>query len=67
MPYTGSKTDNKIVEAAKELMAGYNHPLDVRLEDLIMKKYQLNSEEKKMIYHEMDRLPDLSAINDMKK
>ncbi len=67
MPYTGSKTDDKIVETAKELMGNYDHHLDVKLEDLIMKKYQLNSEEKKMIYHEMDLLPDLRAINDMKK
>ena len=38
----------------------------MRLEKLIMKKYCFTDEERRLVLDEMSRLPDLSAVNDMK-
>lgn len=65
-PYTGSKIDLDIIEIATKLMQHYNHDLDLKLEALIMKKYGLTKEERKLVANEMNRLPDLSAVNNMK-
>ena len=65
-PYTGSKTDRDIIEIATKLMQHYEHDMDVKLEALIMKKYGLTKEERKLVINEMNRLPDLSAVNNMK-
>lgn len=65
-PYTGSKTDLDIIEIATKLMQHYDHDMDVKLEALIMKKYGLTKEERKLVINEMNRLPDLSAVNNMK-
>ena len=65
-PYTGSKTDLEIIEKATKLMRHYDHDTDVELEELIMKKYGLTKEERKLVINEMNRLPDLSAVNNMK-
>lgn len=65
-PYTGSKIDLSIIEIATKLMQHYNYDLDVKLETLIMKKYGLTKEERKLIVNEMNKLPDLSAVNNMK-
>ncbi|MBE5718395.1 MAG: hypothetical protein EGR80_07570 [Ruminiclostridium sp.] len=65
-PYTGSKIDLDIIEIAMKLMKHYDHDLDVKLEVLIMKKYGLTAEERKLVVNEMNRLPDLSAVNNMK-
>lgn len=65
-PYTGSKTDLDIIEIATKLMQHYDHDMDVKLEALIMKKYGLTKEERKLVINEMNRLPDLGAVNNMK-
>ena len=65
-PYNGSKIDLEIIEIATKLMQHYDHNLDVKLEALIMKKYGLTKEECKLVVNEMNRLPDLSAVNNMK-
>lgn len=65
-PYTGSKTDLEIIEKATKLMRHYDHDTDVELEELIMKKYGLTKAERKLVINEMNRLPDLSAVNNMK-
>lgn len=65
-PYNGSKIDLEIIEMATKLMQHYDHNLDVKLEALIMKKYGLTKEECKLVVNEMNRLPDLSAVNNMK-
>lgn len=44
----------------------YEYVKDVQLEKLVMKKYGLSETESNMVYGEMNRLPDLSAINNMK-
>lgn len=65
-PYTGSKIDLDIIEIATKLMQHYDHDMDVKLETLIMKKYGLTKEERKLVVNEMNSLPDLSAVNNMK-
>lgn len=65
-PYTGSDTDKEIVELSKKLIKKYNQTTDLKLEEQIMKKYGLNTKDKRLISDEMNRLPDLRAINNMK-
>ncbi len=65
-PYMGDQTDNAIVRIATSLMREYDRANDLALEQLIMEKYGLTKEERKMIAAEMNRLPNLSAVNDMK-
>lgn len=65
-PFENSKTDREIITLSSKLMKDYNHEDDIRLEKLIMKKYCLTDEERRLVLDEMSRLPDLSAVNDMK-
>lgn len=64
--YTDNKLDHEIVDLAKKLMKKYDYSMDMELEYKIFKKYNLTKDEVTLIRNEMDRLPDLSAINDMK-
>lgn len=64
--YFGDLLDSEIVKLAKELSQNYSHETDLELESLIMRKYGLSKAEEKMIFDEMDNLPDLGAINGMK-
>ena len=64
--YTGSKLDTEIVNLSKELATKYNYIKDLQLEKLICQKYELSDAEIKLIYNEMNSLPDLGAINNMK-
>ena len=64
--YTGSKLDGEIVELSKVLMKKYDYTKDIELEHKIFMKYELTEEEISLIRTEMGRLPNLSAINDMK-
>ena len=66
LPYAGDRVDNDIVHLATALMRKYDRSNDLALEQLIMEKYGLTEEERKMIAAEMNRLPNLSAVNDMK-
>lgn len=65
-PYVADETDNQIVQLATELMQKYDYQKDLRLEKIIMRKYGLTDEEECLISNEMNRLPNLSAINNMK-
>lgn len=65
-PYSGSKLDKDIIRLACDLQNKYDYETDIMLEKLIMKKYGLNRQERNLIVAEMNRLPDLSAINNMK-
>ena len=65
-PYTGSKLDQEITRIATDLMSHYNHATDLQLEKLVMKKYGLTKQECELIAAEMDRLPNLSAVINMK-
>lgn len=64
--FEGSKLDEEIVDLASQLVQEYNYKMDLRLEKLIMKKYGLSDKERKIVWDEMNSLPNLSAINDMK-
>ncbi len=64
--YKGDETDRTITRLAKSLVEKYDREIDLQLEKLIMKKYKLNKKEQQLIINEMNRLPDLSAINNMK-
>ncbi|MEG2012998.1 MAG: N-6 DNA methylase [Anaerovoracaceae bacterium] len=64
--FENSELDRKIIEVASELAHRYDYSKDVQLEKLVMKKYGLSDAECNMVYGEMNRLPDLSAINNMK-
>lgn len=65
-PYTSSELDQEIIKLAKNLMQEYDYQTDLLLEQLIIKKYGLTDEEVQLISNEMDRLPNLSAVNNMK-
>lgn len=64
--FAGDELDNKIATLAKDLSNNYSYKEDIELECLIMKRYELTEDECKMIAEEMQRLPNLSAINGMK-
>lgn len=44
----------------------YEYSKDLQLEKLICRKYELTDAEIRLIYDEMNRLPDLGAVNNMK-
>lgn len=64
--YTGSKIDIEIVRIAKQILKQYDYKLDLKLEKLIMNKYRLTSGERQLIVNEMNKLPNLGAVNMMK-
>lgn len=65
-PYAANELDQQIVQLATALMQTYDYQTDLQLEKLIMQKYGLTVEEECLISDEMNRLPDLSAVNNMK-
>ena len=64
--YTQSALDIEIVKLARELVKEYEHSKDLQLEKLICQKYHLTDAEIQLVYDEMNRLPDLGAVNNMK-
>ena len=53
-------------EKVKDLARKYEYSKDLQLEKLICRKYELTDAEIRLIYDEMNRLPDLGAVNNMK-
>lgn len=47
-------------------MQEYNYQTDLQLEQLIMQKYGLTNKERNMISEELNCLPNLSAVKNMK-
>ena len=64
--YTQSALDIEIVKLARELVKEYEHSKDLQLEKLICQKYHLTDAEIQLVYDEVNRLPDLGAVNNMK-
>lgn len=64
--FNGDDLDYKIAKLGKELSQRYSYQKDMELEKLVMERYSLTSEERNMIFVEMNKLPNLSAINGMK-
>ncbi len=65
-PFIGNKTDLEIIRIAKGLARCYDYKSDIELEKLIMKKYNLTKNERLLILNEMNNLPNLSTIKNMK-
>ena len=65
-PYEGNELDQRIISMAKSLLQSYDYRTDLQLENLILTKYRLNDTDKMIIAQEMSRLPDLSAVENMK-
>lgn len=61
-----SELDHRIVDLSAEIACNYDYTKDIQLEKLVMEKYGLSESEKQIVYSEMNRLPDLSAVNNMK-
>lgn len=64
--YEGNGIDKQIITLSTKLAKKYEHDMDIELERIIMQKYGLTESEQQMIYDEMNRLPDLGAVNNMK-
>ena len=64
--YVGDSLDEQIIEIATRISHDYSYDLDMELENLIMQKYGLNEEDKRLIIREMNSLPNLSSVNNMK-
>ena len=64
--FIGDDIDKKIIELSSKLVKCYDRSLDLELETFIMRKYGLNKNEQKQVYSEINLLPDLSSINNMK-
>ena len=64
--FIGNDIDKKIIELSSKLLKCYDRSIDLELETFIMKKYGLNKNEQKQVYSEINLLPDLSSINNMK-
>lgn len=64
--YEDTEVDKRIIDLCREIMGNYSYEKDLQLELLVMSKYGLSESEKIIICEEMNRLPNLSAINNMK-
>lgn len=71
LPLRGVSDDNinlclKIAELTKVLLGTYSKKLDMEIEKLILDLYDVREQEYMFIKNEINRLPDLGAINHMK-
>ena len=57
---------SQIADCVKALQRQYDRKRDIEIENLVMKLYDINADEIKAIENELNSLPDLSAINQMK-
>lgn len=64
--YQNCKMVNEIIGLTKQLLNCYSREIDLLLETKIMKWYGLNANDRKIIKEEINSLPDLGAINNMK-
>lgn len=64
--FEGSELDRQISYYSKLLHKDYDYDTDIKLEDLIAQKYKLNDGDRLSIKRELNKLPNLSAINEMK-
>ncbi|MCM1302910.1 MAG: N-6 DNA methylase [Lachnospiraceae bacterium] len=64
--YVKTRLSGEICQLALRLLVGYDKDVDMKLEKKIFELYGLTDEEILTIMDEINRLPDLSAINHMK-
>lgn len=60
------KLSNEICQLARRLLISYDRDVDLKLEKKIFELYGLKNEEIMTVMEEINKLPDLSAINNMK-
>ncbi|WP_185173009.1 TaqI-like C-terminal specificity domain-containing protein [Rothia nasimurium] len=56
----------KVAELAKKLQNDFTREVDLQLEKLVFQVYEVSEEEQAFIREELGKLPNLSAINEMK-
>lgn len=56
----------KIAKLVQEIQNNYSRKLDLAIEQLVLKLYDINQEELDIIVKELNNLPDLNAVNQMK-
>ena len=64
--YEGTSLDLRIIQLATQISHKYDYATVLQLEHLIMKKYNLNVDDINYIRTEINNLPDLSSLNNMK-
>ncbi len=64
--YCDTGLTNEICQLAQKLLIGYDRQIDIMLEKKIFELYELSYYEILMVMDEINKLPDLSAINGMK-
>lgn len=64
--YQNCKLVDEIISLTRQLLNCYSREVDLSLEAKIMKWYGLNANDRKIIKEEINGLPDLGAINNMK-
>lgn len=57
---------NNIAYLTKKIQNNYSRQTDLEIEELVLKLYNISQEELEIIMHEINNLPDLNAINQMK-
>ena len=56
----------KIAKLVQKIQNNYSRELDLAIEQLVLELYDINQEELDIIIRELNSLPDLNAINQMK-
>lgn len=56
----------KIAQLVQRIQNNYSRQLDLEIEKLVLKLYDISQEELALITNELNNLPDLNAINQMK-
>ena len=56
----------KIAKLVQKIQNNYSRELDLAIEQLILELYDINQEELDIIVRELNNLPDLNAVNQMK-
>lgn len=59
-------TCQKIAQLVQKIQNNYSRQIDLEIEKLVLKLYDINQEELDFITNALNNLPDLSAINQMK-
>ena len=56
----------KVAKLVQEIQNNYSRELDLAIEQLVLELYDINQEELDIIVRELNNLPDLNAVNQMK-
>ena len=56
----------KIAKLVQKIQNNYSRELDLAIEQLVLELYDINQEELDIIVKELNSLPDLNAVNQMK-